>query len=87
MDDKEITYIEDPAAPVIEAEAMAPESATLEVAEAEPNVELKEFPVAVLNSEKFADLAKANITLTAFKKAEALRGMSLKSLQDKDGFK
>lgn len=86
MDDKEITYIEDPAAPVSEVEAMAPES-TLEVAEAEPNVELKEFPVAILNSEKFADLAKANITLTAFKKAEALRGMSLKSLQDKDGFK
>ena len=86
MDDKEITYIEDPAAPVSEVEAMAPES-TLEVSEAEPNVELKEFPVAVLNSEKFADLAKANITLTAFKKAEALRGMSLKSLQDKDGFK
>ena len=86
MDDKEITYIEDPAAPVSEVEAMAPES-TLEVAEAEPNVELKEFPVAVLNSEKFADLAKANITLTAFKKAEALRGMSLKSLQDKEGFK
>ena len=86
MDDKEITYIEDPTAHVSEVEAMAPES-TLEVAEAEPNVELKEFPVAVLNSEKFADLAKANITLTAFKKAEALRGMSLKSLQDKEGFK
>lgn len=87
MDYNETPYIEDPtAAPVSETEAMAPES-TMEVAEAEPNVELKEFPVAVLKSEKFADLAKANITLTAFKKAEALRGMSLKSLQDKDGFK
>lgn len=59
-----------------------------EVAEAEITTPLTNFPeIPQEEQPRFALLAKDNITMKAFRSAEQLRGLTLKSLDDKESFK
>ena len=59
-----------------------------EVAEAEITTPLTNFPeIPQEEQPRFALLAKDNITMKAFRTAEQLRGLTLKSLDDKESFK
>lgn len=59
-----------------------------EVSEAEINTPLTNFPeIPEEEKPRFALLAKENVTIKAFRSAEQLRGLTLKSLNDKDSYK
>lgn len=57
-----------------------------EVAEAEFVTPLTNFP-EIVDKEKFSQLSADNVTMKAFRSAEQLRGLTLKSLSDKDSYK
>ena len=84
---EQITSTDNTMAPEESSEAMRV-LAPNEVAEAEITTPLTNFPeIPQEEQPRFALLAKDNITMKAFRSAEQLRGLTLKSLDDKESFK
>ena len=84
---EQITSTDNTMAPEESSEAMRV-LAPNEVAEAEITTPLTNFPeIPQEEQPRFALLAKDNITMKAFRTAEQLRGLTLKSLDDKESFK